>query len=88
MDVVGNSPKEISQDIFCLYGLFSALSAPKTMLFGTLIRICSECSETVGGLLCGQQDFLRINMLHRLSFLNEGHFSFLPLLCYCNSEED
>ena len=32
--------------------------------------------------------FLRINMLHRLSFLNEGHFSFLPLLCYCNSEED
>lgn len=31
------------------------------MLFATLMSTVSECSETVGGLLCGQQGFLHNN---------------------------
>ncbi len=44
--------------------LVSALSAPKTMLFGTLVCIHSEYSETVSGQLCGQQDFLWTSREH------------------------
>ena len=62
MNLRPDGPKEISQGIFRLYRLFSALSAPKTILFGTLICICSECSETVSGQLCGQQGFPQNNI--------------------------
>ena len=49
-------PKEISQDIFCLYELFSALSARKTALFGAPQSTVSEYSETVSGQLCGRKN--------------------------------
>lgn len=36
---------------------FRPLSARQTALFGAPQSTVSECSETVGGLLCGQQGF-------------------------------
>ena len=54
-------PKRIYDGTFRGKWLFSPLSARKAALFGTLISTVSECSETVGGLLCGQQQFPQNN---------------------------
>ena len=54
-------PKRTYEGTFRRKWLFPPLSAWKTALFGTLISTVSECSETVGGLLCGQQQFPQNN---------------------------
>ena len=50
-------PKRIYDGTFRRKWLFPPLSARKTALFATPQSTVSECSETVGGLLCGQQGF-------------------------------
>ena len=54
-------PKRTYEGTFRRKWIFPPLSTWKTALFGTLISTVSECSETVGGLLCGQQQFPQNN---------------------------
>nr|DAZ35440.1 MAG TPA: hypothetical protein [Caudoviricetes sp.] len=57
----------------------------RTVLFGTLISTVSECSETVGGLLCGQQGFPQ-NKTHYtpLAFTREA-IAFYTVIITLNS---
>ena len=86
LDVVerlGLVPKRIYDGTFRRKWLFPPLSARKTVLFSTLISTVSECSGTVGGLLCGQQDFLQNNTVNASLFYARGN---CLLFDYYNSE--
>ena len=73
-------PKRIYDGTFRGKCLFSPLSARKTALFGAPQSTVSECSETVGGLLCGQQQFPRNNMNYTPLAITRETFAFIRLL--------
>ena len=59
-------PKKSGVPVSAYFRAFPPLSAQKTALFGAPQFTVSECSETVGGLLCGQQQFLQNNTRYTL----------------------
>ena len=56
-----HAPKGVLNTFYAHLQRFLVLFNLFYLLFDTLISTVSECSETVGGLLCGQQGFMQNN---------------------------
>ena len=78
-------PKRTYEGTFRRKWLFLPLSARKTALFGAPQSTVFECSETVGGLLCGQQQFPRNNMSYTPLALTRGAIAFYTVIITLNS---
>ena len=79
------APKRIYDGTFRRKWLFPPLSARKTALFGTPQSTVSECSETVGGLLCGQQGFLQNNTHYTPLVITREGIAFYMVIITLNS---
>ena len=66
---------------FRLKRLFPPLFARKALLFRTLVSTASESSETVGGLLCGQQGFPQNNAHYTPLAFARGAIVFIRFFC-------
>lgn len=77
-------PKRIYDGTFRRKWLFPPLSAWKTALFATLMSTVSECSETVGGLLCGQRQFPRNNMSYTPPAFTRGAIACCSIIITLN----
>ena len=78
-------PKRIYDGTFRRKWLFPPLSARKTVLFGALVSTVSECSETVGGLLCGQQGFLQNNTHYTPFVITREAIAFYTVIITLNN---
>ncbi len=78
-------PKRIYDGTFRRKWLFPPLSARKTALFGAPQSTVSECSETVGGLLCGQQGFLQNNTQYTPLAFTRGAIAFYTVIITLNN---
>ena len=64
---------------------FRPLSARKTALFGAPQSTVSECSETVGGLLCGQQQFPQNNTHYTPFVITREAIAFYTVIITLNN---
>ena len=79
------APKRIYEGAFRRKWLFPPLSARKTALFSTLVSTVSECSETVGGLLCGQQQFPQNNTHYTPFVITREAIAFYTVIITLNN---